>query len=74
MTSRPASLHRAAGAAIQQGKVTESATLGGQRATTRTECINPFTATSRDRAIMVNYHRDVSKGEKMHLSESERIF
>ena len=35
---------------------------------------NPFTATSRDRAIMVNYHRDVSKREKMHLSESERIF
>ena len=35
---------------------------------------NPFTATSRDRAIMVNYHRDVIKREKMHLSESERIF
>ena len=39
MTSRPDSLLRAAGGAIQKGKVTESATLGGQGAPTCTECI-----------------------------------
>ena len=39
MTSRPASLIRAAGDAIQKAKVTESDTLGGQGAPTRTECI-----------------------------------
>ena len=35
--------------------------------------INPFTATSRDRATMLNSHRDSHERGEAQLQESERI-
>ena len=36
--------------------------------------LNPFTATSRDRATMLNSHRDSHERGVAQLQESERIF
>ena len=35
--------------------------------------LNPFTATSRDRATMLNSHRDSHERGEAQLQESERI-